>query len=239
MNREELRRLEKAAREKDKKYLLEWALQFEDQINNEYKRNYELMYEKDIQSSVDNYTIALLYTLLFSEESKLYMDPKNIGDFMCDLYATLDLYRTGEYKPSEYEKELQEHGITISYYDYNNVYKKFLNNMDTELVSYLKHKPRKSVLLLTDPKNNDLLFKAYKQFNLKSYMVYLDSFVHYNDNEEKDKEAYEVLNRLNQEKVLIADVLYIINKDENDNRIMKLTEYAKLHNKEIKEITIE
>ena len=59
LNRNEIRRLEKAAREKDKKHLLEWAIQFEDSI----RRIFEKEYQDEIQTSVDNFMIAVAYTL--------------------------------------------------------------------------------------------------------------------------------------------------------------------------------
>ena len=40
INRDELRRLEKAAREKDNKHLVAWAEQFEDQIRREYEKSF-------------------------------------------------------------------------------------------------------------------------------------------------------------------------------------------------------
>ena len=41
IDKNEVRRLEKAAREKDKRKLLDWAVQFEGQIRNELDKQYD------------------------------------------------------------------------------------------------------------------------------------------------------------------------------------------------------
>ena len=54
MDRNELRRLEKAAREKDKKYLLEWATQFEDSIRRDVEKFYKNLYTEQLSEGIDN-----------------------------------------------------------------------------------------------------------------------------------------------------------------------------------------
>ena len=64
MDRFELRRLEKAAREKDKRHLIDWAKQYEDQIEANLRKEYEKVYQEEIQNSIDNFVVALSYTLV-------------------------------------------------------------------------------------------------------------------------------------------------------------------------------
>lgn len=121
MGRDELRRLQKAAREKDRKHLAEWAEAYEQQVIDCMIAEFEKEYQTQIQSTIDNLIVALAYTLIYSEEWDF--NPDNLGDFMSDLFATIDLYRTGEYKPEDYIEDLKKHGLTIDSYDYSKVFK--------------------------------------------------------------------------------------------------------------------
>ena len=105
VSREEIRRLEKAARDKDKKKLADWIKSFEIQIDTILRKNYEQAYQDEVIQSVENTMIAVAYTAYFSEEN--YIDKENIADYMSDLFSTLDLYRTGEYTPQEYKDILK------------------------------------------------------------------------------------------------------------------------------------
>lgn len=111
MDRNELRRLEKAARDKNKQKLFEWANQFETQLRNALDKEYEERYKKDLQNAIDIFSIAIAYTLHFSESIRL--GAKRLPEFMEDLYVTVDMFRTGEYKPEDYKEELESCGIYI------------------------------------------------------------------------------------------------------------------------------
>lgn len=107
VDRNELRRLERAAREKDKKHLLEWAEQFENQIRQEY----ENAFQKELGDAIDNFCIAIAYALRFSEKTKF--GNKRIKEFMDDVFVTVDMFTKGEYSPEDYRQELIKSGITI------------------------------------------------------------------------------------------------------------------------------
>lgn len=107
MDKNELRRLEKAAREKDKKHLLEWGKQFEDQIRQEYERNFK----KELSDAVNNFCVAIVYTLHFCELTKF--GNKRINEFMEDLFETIELFRLKAYNPEDYKKQLRDEGITV------------------------------------------------------------------------------------------------------------------------------
>lgn len=111
MDRNELRRLEKATRDKNKQKLFEWANQFETQLRNALDKEYEERYKKDLQNAIDIFSIAIAYTLHFSESIRL--GAKRLPEFMEDLYVTVDMFRTGEYKPEDYKEELESCGIYI------------------------------------------------------------------------------------------------------------------------------
>lgn len=107
MDRNELRRLEKAAREKDKKHLLDWAMQFEEQIRQEY----EDAFQKELAEAIDNFCVGIVYTLRFGEYTNF--GNKRIDNFMNDLFITVNMFKTGESNPDAYKKELEESGIKI------------------------------------------------------------------------------------------------------------------------------
>src|SRR5699024_7699815 len=96
-----------AAREKDKKHLLEWAEQFENQIRQEY----ENAFQKELGDAIDNFCIAIAYALRFSEKTKF--GNKRIKEFMDDVFVTVDMFTKGEYSPVDYRQELIKSGITI------------------------------------------------------------------------------------------------------------------------------
>ena len=132
INRDEIRRLEKAARDKDKKKLFEWAVKFEMILSEAYRKEYEETYQQEIQQSVNAFITALVYTLHYTEEYNFSLD--TIKEILSDLFATIDLYRTGESNPKEYLKQLQQEGIIIDDYDYNSIYKtrmKRLSELET------------------------------------------------------------------------------------------------------------
>ena len=103
--REEIRRLEKAARDKDKRKLWEWSIQYENQI----KKEYEKIFEEDLGNSIDIMCLALAYTLSFNEKTKFGVD--RLTDFLDDFFVTVDMFSSGEYSPEDYAKQLEKKGI--------------------------------------------------------------------------------------------------------------------------------
>ena len=101
----EIRRLEKAARDKDRKKLWEWAEQFEKKI----KKEYEAVMEEDLGNSIDIMCLALAYTLSFNEKTKFGVE--RLTDFLDDFFVTVDMFSTGEYSPEDYAKQLEKKGI--------------------------------------------------------------------------------------------------------------------------------
>ena len=120
LSREEIRRLEKAAKDKNKDKLKEWAMQFENQLYVYYEKQskdfegkikdyYEKEYQKVIEYTVESFLIAIAYTLHFNEKCKF--GNSRINDFMNDLMAVVDGFKTGEYSPEDYKKILKEQKI--------------------------------------------------------------------------------------------------------------------------------
>lgn len=107
IDRNELRRLQKAAREKDLRKLAEWSGQLEEQMRQEYNK----AFEQELSDAIENFCVAIVYTLHFNEQTKY--GNKRINDFMDDLFTTIDLFRTKEYNPEDYKQQLKDDNITI------------------------------------------------------------------------------------------------------------------------------
>lgn len=107
INRDEVRRLEKAAKEKNKIKLVEWASQFEAQIKSLYEKDYK----ENLAEAIDNFILAIVFTLHFNEKTKF--GGKRLDDFMEDLLATVDNFKDGSYSPEEYREMLLKDGIKV------------------------------------------------------------------------------------------------------------------------------
>lgn len=111
LNRDEIRRLEKAAKDKNKLKLADWAKQFEEQIAQYYEKYFEDVFEERLLQSIDNFILTIVYTLHFNEATKF--GGKRIDSFMKDLLETIDMFRRGEAEPEDYKKQLKEDGIIV------------------------------------------------------------------------------------------------------------------------------
>lgn len=232
VNREEVRRLEKAAREKDKRKLVSWAEQFERQLENIFRTDYEKAYKEQTADTVDNLMIAVAYTLHFSEETRF--GSKKLPSFMEDLFVTIDMYRTGEYRPEDYAEELKRNGIVLDHYDYDRIYKKYLDMYDTDLVRYLRSKHRKIITICGSSKFKDEILTAQRELELDGNMVFIDGVFEHADKLEIMSEEKQFIEQIHLEKILISDAIYVVNKDGYIGESTKQEiEYAKEHNKEI------
>lgn len=194
LNRNELRRLEKAAREKDKRHLVDWAKQYDNQIRLEYEK----AYHEEIDHSINVFLTAVAYTAHFSEETKL--GKKKLPEFMEDLFISIDMFRTGEYKPEEYKEELEKNGIYQDMYDYNARRKRII-----------------TIVGILD--NLDIIHSKERELTLKGYMVFTNILYQVNTD--------EVLDVYNS-KIRISDELYIINeKQEITEEMQKEIDFAR------------
>lgn len=107
LNRNEIRRLEKAAREKNKSHLQDWLSQFEEQLRIEYEKNFQ----DELGEAIDNLLIAIAYSLHYSEETKF--GRKRLSRFLDDLIAVTEGFRTGDFNPEDYKKQLEDDGIIV------------------------------------------------------------------------------------------------------------------------------
>lgn len=195
LNRNELRRLEKAAREKDKRHLADWAFQY----NNQVRLEYDKIYHEEIDRSINMLLTAVAYTAHFSEET--HLGKQNLPSFMEDLFVTIDMFRTGEYKPEEYKEELEKNGIYQDIYDYT-------------------IKTKKILTIVGNLDDIDIIHKKERELTLKGYMVFTNIIYQVNT-----ADIFDIY----KNKIRISDEIYIINKDyEITEEIQKEIDYARL-----------
>ena len=103
----EIRRLQKAAREKNISHLVDWLKQFDAQV----RQDYEKAFESTLSDAIDDYVIAIAYALRFSEKTKF--GNKRIKEFLDDVFVTVNMFVKGEYSPEDYRQQLIDSGITI------------------------------------------------------------------------------------------------------------------------------
>lgn len=105
LDKNELRRLQKAAKDKNVDKLYDWARGLELQLCQQYNK----VYEEELEESIDNFILTIVYTLHFNESTRF--GNKRIKEFMRDLFETIDMFKRGEAKPQDYQKALKEDGI--------------------------------------------------------------------------------------------------------------------------------
>ena len=105
LDKNEMHRLKKAAKENNMMKLYDWATQLEYQLSQQYER----VFEKELEDSIDNFILTIVYTLHFHESTKF--GKKRITDFMDDLLETIDMFKRGEAVPQDYKDQLKKDGI--------------------------------------------------------------------------------------------------------------------------------
>lgn len=112
ITREDIRRLEKAAREKDKSHLKSFLSQYENQIADAYIKEMEQRYIQMTEDFADTFLTIMMYCATLSEDCKI--DKDNIQGFIKDLNVTFDMLGKGEISESEMKNALTEEGVTLS-----------------------------------------------------------------------------------------------------------------------------
>lgn len=126
LSRDEYRKIRSMSKEGMEK----WLESRNASIYNSLRKEFENKYQEELACSIDCFITAIAYTLHFSEET--HFGQKRLSSFIEDMLVTVDMFRTGEYKPEEYEEELKKAGIKINSYDYSRIYKQRLKEMELE-----------------------------------------------------------------------------------------------------------
>lgn len=213
INREEIRRLEKAAREKDKKHLMEWAKSLEAQLTELIRQGYEKDYQEEIEDSINNFCVAVAYTAKYSETT--HLSKNKLPDFMEDLFSTVDMYRTKEYKPIDYLQQLEKSGIIISDLKYNPI-------------------SHKIITLCGSTRYKDIFLQKQQELTLDGWLVFSVGVFAHSDNVNITEDQKIELDKIHKEKIRLSSAIYVINKDNyiGDSTKSEI-DYARKNHKQI------
>lgn len=107
----ELNRLQRCAKNKDKNEIRKWGQDFEHRVNEKYYELYKKQYVIWLEETFKDLDIALMYTLHFNEYTKF--GNKRLKSVMDDLGESLRGFYKGEFKREEYKKMLEDDGIKL------------------------------------------------------------------------------------------------------------------------------
>lgn len=107
----ELNRLQRCAKNKDKNEIKKWGQDFEHRVNEKYYELYKKQYMIWLEETFKDLDIALMYTLHFNEYTKF--GNKRLKSAMDDIAETLRGFYKGEFKREEYKKMLEDDGIKL------------------------------------------------------------------------------------------------------------------------------
>lgn len=141
LSRDEYRKIKTLSKEEMER----WLQNNHNLTYNVLRKEFEANYKDEIDNSVQNFLIAMAYTLHYSEEVQLQQD--ELASFMDDLFASVDMFRKGEYTPEEYAEELERDGIKFSKYDYDKLYREKdapYKEMYDNLVKYITESKSKA-----------------------------------------------------------------------------------------------
>lgn len=124
MNREDYRRIKNFSKQEMERWLYIEQNTMYNKLNNKFNEKYKM----DLNNSIQNFIVAIGYTLHFNEDVNL--NPDELSSFMNDLFITVDMFKTGEYKPDDYTEQLKEDGIIIEKYDNDRVYREYKNKIN-------------------------------------------------------------------------------------------------------------
>ena len=110
-NTNELNRLQRCAKNKDKKEIIKWGQEFEDRLNKKYYEMYKKQYMIWLDETFKDLDTALMYTLHFNESTKF--GNKRLKSVMDDLGMTMRGFYRQEFNREEYNKMLKDDGIKI------------------------------------------------------------------------------------------------------------------------------
>lgn len=107
----ELNRLQRCAKNKDKKEIIKWGQEFEHRLNYSYYHRYKKQYQTWVEDTLKDIDLALVYTLHFCESTKF--GKKRLQSVLDDVYVAMKGFYTKEFSREEYQQVLKEDGIDI------------------------------------------------------------------------------------------------------------------------------
>ncbi len=110
----ELNRLQRCAKNKDKKEILKWGQDFERRLAEFYRNRYKDYYLEQYAERLKDVDTALMYALHFGESTRF--GNKRLKAVVDDLSETIKGFYNGEYNRKEYREMLIKDGIKIEKY---------------------------------------------------------------------------------------------------------------------------
>ena len=107
----ELNRLQRCAKNKDKKEIIKWGQDFEARLAELYHKRYKEYYLAEYEERLKDIDTALLYVLHFGEATRF--GNKRLKETMDDLSATVQSLYDNDFKRNDYREMLTKDGIKI------------------------------------------------------------------------------------------------------------------------------
>lgn len=110
-NTNEINRLQRCAKNKDKKELIKWGQNYDEFLNKKYYEKYKKQYTKWVEETFKDLDIALSYTLHFCESTKF--GKQRIKSILEDVYQTMKGFYTHEFSRDDYIQMLKKDKIIL------------------------------------------------------------------------------------------------------------------------------
>lgn len=107
----EINRIHRAAKNKDKNEIIKWAKQYEKCIEEKYYEIYRKEYMNWLYETFKDLDIAVCYTLHFNEATQF--GNKRLRSFMNDLSIVMRGFYKKEFNREEYKKHLIDDGVNL------------------------------------------------------------------------------------------------------------------------------
>ena len=130
LTRDEYRKIKSFSKDQMDK----WLGYEKNMMYNTLRKEFNNAYKDELDSSIQNFLIAIAYTLHFNED--IHLEKDELASFMSDLFVSVDMFRNGEYKPEEYEQQLKEDGVSFEKYDYDKLYREQREKYDKQIKWY-------------------------------------------------------------------------------------------------------
>lgn len=111
LNTNELNRLQRCAKNKDKKEIIKWAQDFEARLADLYHERYKKYYLSEYEQRLKDLDTALIYTLHFGETTKF--GNKRLKGTMDDLSTVISDMHSGQFNNNDLREMLINDGIKI------------------------------------------------------------------------------------------------------------------------------
>ena len=108
----ELNRLQRCAKNKDKKEIEKWGQDIENRLNQYYYEKYKAKYLEWLNETLMDMEIAMCYVLHFNENTRF--GNKRLESYLNDMAEVIRGFYRKDFSREEYKKQLEEDGIKFT-----------------------------------------------------------------------------------------------------------------------------